>query len=174
MISRKMWNLAASCCLLAALWAVMAWQGLGAAGKLAEQENNLQQLRAEYAALENLQREHPDVERYQLEVEREAGHVAKLLPDEMQAAAFWHDLKAAADRNGMVLQELVPEEAEAEKGLAVLPIKANLSGDYFALVRFLRSLQNGSRLVQVAGMDVASKGDLLACRLRLKIFSEKI
>lgn len=165
---------AAASCLLLALWAAMMWQGAGAVQELEEQEQSLHQMQEEYAALERLQEEHPDVEKYQLEVEMEKKRVAALLPDEMQTGVFLQELKAASDRTGMVLCELVPEEAQEENGLFAMPVRVNLQGDYFSLVRFLRALQNGSRFMQVVAMDVASKGDFLDCRLQLKIFSEKL
>lgn len=165
---------AAASCLLLALWAAMMWQGAGAVQELEEQEQSLHQMQEEYAALERLQEEHPDVEKYQLEVEMEKKRVAALLPDEMQTGVFLQELKAASDRTGMVLCELVPEEAQEENGLLAMPVRVNLQGDYFSLVRFLRVLQNGSRFMQVVAMDVASKGDFLDCRLQFKIFSEKL
>ncbi len=165
---------AAASCLLLVFWAVMLWQGAGALGELQEQEVQLHRLQEEQAALERLQAEHPDVEQYQLEVEKELKHVGALLPDDMETAVFLQELKAAADRTGMVLCELAPEEPAEENGLLAMPVRVNLQGDYFSLVRFLRAVQNGSRLMQVAAMDVASKGDFLDCRLRLKIFSEKL
>lgn len=165
---------AAASCLLVVLWVVMLWQGAVALGDLKEQEQYLHGLQEEQAALERLQAEHPDVEKYQLEVEKELKHVASLLPDDMQTAIFLQELKSATDRTGMTLCELAPEEAAEEKGLLAMPVRVNLQGDYFALVRFLRAMQNGSRLVQIVAMDVSSKGDLLDCRLRLKIFSEKL
>ena len=165
---------AAASCLLLALWAAMMWQGAGAVQELEEQEQSLHQVQEEYAALERLQEEHPDVEKYQLEVEMEKKRVAALLPDEMQTGVFLQELKAASDRTGMVLCELVPEEAQEENGLLAMPVRVNLQGDYFSLVRFLRVLQNGSRFMQVVAMDVASKGDFLDCRLQFKIFSEKL
>ncbi len=165
---------AAASCLLLALWAAMMWQGAGAVQELEEQEQSLHQMQEEYAALERLQEEHPDVEKYQLEVEMEKKRVAALLPDEMQTGVFLQELKAASDRTGMVLCELVPEEAQEENGLSAMPVRVNLQGDYFSLVRFLRALQNGSRFMQVVAMDVASKGDFLDCRLQFKIFSEKL
>ena len=154
---------AAASCLLLALWAAMMWQGAGGVQELEEQ-----------AALERLQAEHPDVEKYQMEVEKELKHVGALLPDDMETAVFLQEMKAAADRTGMVLCELAPEEAAEENGLLAMPVRVTLQGDYFSLVRFLRVVQNGSRLMQVAAMDVASKGDFLDCRLRFKIFSEKL
>lgn len=165
---------AAASCLLLALWAAMMWQGAGAVQELEEQEQSLHQMQEEYAALERLQEEHPDVEKYQLEVEMEKKRVAALLPDEMQTGVFLQELKAASDRTGMVLCELVPEEVQEENGLLAMPVRVNLQGDYFSLVRFLRALQNGSRFMQVVAMDVASKGDFLDCRLQFKIFSEKL
>lgn len=165
---------AAASCLLLALWAAMMWQGAGAVQELEEQEQSLHQMQEEYAALERLQEEHPDVEKYQLEVEMEKKRVAALLPDEMQTGVFLQELKAASDRTGMVLCELVPEKAQEENGLFAMPVRVNLQGDYFSLVRFLRALQNGSRFMQVVAMDVASKGDFLDCRLQFKIFSEKL
>lgn len=165
---------AAASCLLLALWAAMMWQGAGAVQELEEQEQSLHQMQEEYAALERLQEEHPDVEKYQLEVEMEKKRVAALLPDEMQTGVFLQELKAASDRTGMVLCELVPEEAQEENGLLAMSVRVNLQGDYFSLVRFLRALQNGSRFMQVVAMDVASKGDFLDCRLQFKIFSEKL
>lgn len=165
---------AAASCLLLALWAAMMWQGAGAVQELEEQEQSLHQMQEEYAALERLQEEHPDVEKYQLEVEMEKKRVAALLPDEMQTGVFLQELKAASDRTGMVLCELVPEEAQEENGLLAMPVRVNLQGDYFSLVRFLRALHNGSRFMQVVAMDVASKGDFLDCRLQFKIFSEKL
>ena len=165
---------AAASCLLLALWAAMMWQGAGAVQELEEQEQSLHQMQEEYAALERLQEEHPDVEKYQLEVEMEKKRVAALLPDEMQTGVFLQELKAASDRTGMVLCELAPEEAAEENGLLAMPVRVTLQGDYFSLVRFLRVVQNGSRLMQVVAMDVASKGDFLDCRLQFKIFSEKL
>ena len=155
---------AAASCLLLALWAAMMWQGAGAVQELEEQEQSLHQM----------QEEQPDVEKYQLEVEMEKKRVAALLPDEVQTGVFLQELKAASDRTGMVLCELVPEEAQEENGLFAMPVRVNLQGDYFSLVRFLRALQNGSRFMQVVAMDVASKGDFLDCRLQFKIFSEKL
>ena len=165
---------AAASCLLLALWAAMMWQGAGAVQELEEQEQSLHQMQEEYAALERLQGGHPDVEKYQLGVGMEKKRVAALLPDEMQTGVFLQELKAASDRTGMVLCELVPEEAQEENGLLAMPVRVNLQGDYFSLVRFLRALQNGSRFMQVVAMDVASKGDFLDCGLQFKIFSEKL
>ena len=128
----------------------------------------------EQAALERLQAEHPDVEKYQMEVEKELKHVGALLPDDMETAVFLQEMKTAADRTGMVLCELAPEEAAEENGLLAMPVRVTLQGDYFSLVRFLRVVQNGSRLMQVAARGVASKGDFLDCRLRFKMFSEKL
>ena len=111
---------AAASCLLLALWAAIMWQGAGAVQELEEQEQSLHQMQEEYAALERLQEEHPDVEKYQLEVEMEKKRVAALLPDEMQTGVFLQELKAASDRTGMVLCELVPEEAQEENGLLAM------------------------------------------------------
>lgn len=170
---RKWQVFAASLCLLLACWGAMLWQGLGLAGFIAGQEEKLCQLKEEYAVLESLQQEHPDLEKYQMEVERERERVAGLLPDEMLTAFFLHDVKSAADRTGMRLRELVPEEAVEENDLLLLPVRASMTGDYFSFLRFLQSLQNGSRLVQIDSMDVAQKGAALDCRLKFKIFSEK-
>ena len=164
---------AAASCLLLALWAAMMWQGAGVVQELEEQEQSLHQVQEEYAALERLQAEHPDVEKYQMEVEKELKHVGALLPDDMETAVFLQEMKAAADRTGMVLCELAPEEAAEENGLLAMPVRVTLQGDYFSLVRFLRALQNGSRFMQVVAMDVASKGDFLDCRLQFKIFFRK-
>lgn len=164
---------AASFCLLLLCWAAMLWQGGGLVRHIAGQEDRLCELRGEYAMLEKLQQEHPDLEKYQMEVEREKERVTGLLPDDMLTAFFLHDIKSAADRAGMRLRELAPEEAEEEDGLSSLPVRANLTGDYFSFLRFLQSLQNGSRLVQVDSMDVAQKGETLECRLKFKIFAEK-
>ena len=171
----KKWRIcAASLCLLIFFWVTVLWQGACFVRLLAEQEENLNELKNECAILERLQQEHPDVEGYQMEVEREKEQVAGLLPDDMQMAAFLQSIKAFSDSSGMRLHELYPEDAAEENGLYVMPVRANLTGDYFSFLHFLRKLQNGQRLVQVEAITVNQKGDVLDCRLKIKVFSEKV
>ena len=91
----KKWRMCIfSLCLLSVCWAVAIWQGAGFVRLLAEQEGKLHELREEYAMLEGLRQEHPDVEKYQMEIEKEKERVAGLLPDDMQTAAFLQSVKA--------------------------------------------------------------------------------
>ena len=171
----KKWRICAfSLCLLIFFWVIALWQGSGFVRLLAEQEGKLNEMKNEYTILERLQQEHPDVERYQMEVEREKEQVAGLLPDNMQTAAFLQSIKVFSDSSGMKLRELCPEDAAEENGLVVMPVRVNLTGDYFSLLHFLRKLQSGQRLVQVEAMTVNQKGDALDCRLKIKVFSEKV
>lgn len=158
---------------VAGIWLCMLVQSVSLTQDMQERQLRLQELQNISSELQDLQAEHGNLEAYQLEIANRKAMSARLLPEHMDTAELLNYLKQSADISGMKLVELVPGEAEQEKDMAVLPLRLKLSGDYFALLVYLRRLQTGSRFVQIESMELAQK-DCLECQLGIRVFAEQI
>lgn len=134
------------------------------------QQNRLQAAQARFQVLQIFQEQHPDLEAYQMEIENQRKHVDQLLPDRIEASALMPRLQQYALKSGLELRELLPGEA-VNMGTRALPLQIRLAGNYFGLLDFIKSLENGTPYCQITAMELEQKDNLLTAMLQVHVYS---
>jgi type IV pilus assembly protein PilO len=96
------------------------------------------------------------------------------LPGSLEQGNFLVALDRLAVRSHLRILSVVPGKAAADEGRHCLPVKLQLTGNYFSLLHFLQGLQQGERLVVINSLTVKQgkdREDALTAELGLSIFS---
>ncbi|MCR5757666.1 MAG: type 4a pilus biogenesis protein PilO [Selenomonas sp.] len=119
----------------------------------------------------NFQNAHRDLPAYQAEIAQREKRAWGHLPATLEQGEFILAIERLAGQSRMQLELVSPQKELAMPDTLCLPIKIGLTGDYFGLLRFLRGLQDGERLVVVKDMSVAVKGAGLTVDMLLNIYA---
>lgn len=84
--------------------------------------------------------------------------LARALPEERAQGAFLHDAETYARAAGVTIEGVTQQPPEEQDDLVLLPIEMHVRGDYFALLSFLRALQEGPRAVQFVSCALTAEG----------------
>lgn len=136
-----------------------------------DRQERLQEQGSRLSRLKELQEQHPDLERYQMEIEAQRKRTDQLLPDAMNMAGLLPQLQKNILKSGLELRELLPGEIARENGVSAQPLQVKVEGDYFGLLEFIRAMENGAPLCQVSAMELQQKGNVLSAKLQLNVFS---
>ena len=125
-------------------------------------------------AIANFQNAHLPLHDYQRELGRRERRARQALPGSMEQGEFLVALDRLAVRSHLRILSVVPGKAAADEGRHCLPVKLQLTGNYFSLLHFLQGLQQGERLVVINSLTVKQgkdREDALTAELGLRIFS---
>lgn len=126
---------------------------------------------ARFQELEILQKQHPDLETYQMEIENQRRYVDQLLPDRIESSALMARLQQYALKSGLELRELLPGETAKNQAATTLPLQIRVAGDYFGLLDFIKSLENGTPYCRITAMELEQKNDILTAMLQVNVYS---
>lgn len=167
-----------------------------------------EQARGDAVAVMNFKNVHRDMEAYEKELAEHDARSEKALPEKLVQGEFLHELQQKALKSQVQLHKVVPSELQPMKGMqgkektaAKVPPEQNLrgadishgaeaaglqelavtvecEGSYFALLDFLRRLQQSERVLCLEesrigppAADKGAGGELLQCRLRLTAYA---
>lgn len=91
------------------------------------------------------------------------------LPEARGQGAFIYAAQRLAQRSGVTIEGVAPEEAERRENLDVQPLVLRFRGSYFDVLAFLHALQEGERAVQFASLSLTAEGDELHGILGIRI-----
>ena len=149
----------------------MCWQAFEMREHYVQQQDRLQEYNGRLSRLKALQEQHPDLEMYQMEIEAQRKRTDQLLPDAMNMAGLLPQLQKNILRSGLEMKELLPGEIVKENGVSAQPLQVKVEGNYFGMLEFIRTMENGAPLCQVSAMDLQQKGNVLSAKLQFKVFS---
>lgn len=149
------------------------------------------QARGDMAAVMNFRNVHRDMEAYQKELAEHDARSEKALPAKLVQGEFLQDLQQKALKSQVRLHKVAPVPLQTAKGshdadrthgadgtggLQEMAVTIECEGSYFALLDFLRLLQQSERVLcieesQLGRSEKQSDGELLQCRLRIKAYA---
>ena len=104
------------------------------------------------------------------ERELDAAHLR--LPRTLEQDKFISELYQAATLNGASLLSVQAGEVVASEQVQSQIVSVNLEASYISLLKFMREVTEGERLVSLEKFSVAkSDGIILSCELSFKIFA---
>lgn len=150
--------------LITAVWYFALWSPKGedldkARADLAAQEQRASELSARLVRLKKLEA-NADV------LERDRALLATAIPTADQLDTFLLQVNERAARAGVDFTSIAPQQpapGAAAPGAAVGPtpvgLQMQVTGDYFAILRFLEQLRDGERLVTVENFSLSKGGE---------------
>lgn len=153
-----------------------------------------EQARGDMAAVMNFRNVHRDMEAYQKELAEHDARSEKALPAKLVQGEFLQDLQQKALKSQVRLHKVAPAPLQTAKGshdadrthgadgadgtggLQEMAVTIECEGSYFALLDFLRRLQQSERVLcieesQLGRSEKQSDEELLQCRLRIKAYA---
>lgn len=130
--------------------------------------------REAYTQVVNFQNAHLDMKEYQRDLGQRQKCVHQYLPDDMEQGSFILSLERLAVRSHLQLENVSPQKCVQTEDNCCLPVKLKVTGDYFALLKFLQGLENGERMVLVKNMSIAVKERTLEADMLLNIFAVSV
>ena len=142
----------------------------------------------------NYKNKYGDLDEYMQRIEERFRLSNKTLPEKINQGEFVDFLQRKALENQIKIISLTPNsiqpvydnsknDSESENteeitknlksNLIKLPINLKIEGNYFALIKFLESLESSERLMNIEEVSITSKGDgdWLTCNLNIIIFA---
>lgn len=140
----------------------------------AEYRQQAGQAAAEVTSLVNFRNEHLQLQEYAQELGRRELRARHALPEDMAQGEFLVALERLAIRSQLRILSVSPGKVISQGESICLPLRLEVVGDYFSLLKFLQGLQQGERLVIVKNIAVKSDKDKkspLAAELGINIFA---
>ena len=142
----------------------------------------------------NYKNKYGDLDEYLQRIEERFQLSNQTLPEKINQGEFVDFLQRKALENQIKIISLTPSsiqpvyeqsksDSDSERveniakdpkaNLIKLPIKLKIEGDYFALIKFLESMETSERLMNIEEVSITSKGDgdWLTCNLNIIIFA---
>ena len=151
--------------LITAVWYFALWSPKGedldkAKADLAAQEQRASELSARLARLKKLEA-NADV------LERDRALLATAIPTADELDTFLLQVNERAARAGVEFTSIAPQQPAAAAaapgavagGPTPVGLQMQVSGDYFAILRFLEQLRDGERLVTVENFSLSKGGE---------------
>lgn len=97
------------------------------------------------------------------------GSIRKALPTTPELPELFAALQAAASTANVGLSAIAPgvPSASAAGSASVIPLSLTVSGDYFALARFLYELETQPRITRVSAVAISGGGDTGALAMQV-------
>lgn len=99
------------------------------------------------------------------------GRLVAALPAAREQGAFIRAVQRRAHAAGVTVDAVAPETPVQEETLTMQPMALSFHGGYFAVLDFLRALQEDERAVQFGALDLRAEDGGLRCVLTVKIAS---
>ena len=139
------------CCLtcFAALLLYLFFVHLPLQEACASYEGRRAELRGRLAAVMNFKNVHGDMAAYAKELSDREGRAQRVLPMSLGQGVFLQELQQKALQSQVKLQKVVPAETRTVDGVQQMPVSISCSGSYFAVLDFLRRMQQSERLLSI-------------------------
>ncbi|WP_288807335.1 type 4a pilus biogenesis protein PilO [uncultured Mitsuokella sp.] len=139
------------CCLtcFAALLLYLFFVHLPLQEACASYEGRRAELRGRLAAVMNFKNVHGDMAAYAKELSDREVRAQRVLPMSLGQGVFLQDLQQKALQSQVKLQKVVPAETRTVDGVQQMPVSISCSGSYFAVLDFLRRMQQSERLLSI-------------------------
>ena len=98
---------------------------------------------------------------------REA-RLAAALPEEHAQGAFFSSVERSARHAGVTLVRMVPQPAVSDGEIVRQRAEVHVSGDYFALISFLREVESGERTAVFKTLSLTADGTMLHAVITLE------
>ena len=125
----------------------------------------------EIVTIGNFQNAHLDRKAYLAELNKRQERAWKALPEDLEQGKFIVYVERLAQQSHIQLQQVSPQKKAAAADKRSLSLHLRLQGGYFSLLRFMRGLQDGERLVAVNNMAVRVEGQELVTDLVVNIYA---
>ena len=136
-----------------------------------EYRNEAAEKAGEIVTVGNFQNAHLDRKAYLAELSKRQECAAKAVPDHMEQGKFIVYVQRLAQQSRIQLQQIRPQQKETDDDKHSLSLHLRLQGGYFSLLKFMRGLQDGERLVVINNMAVRLEGQQLVTDLAVNIFA---
>ena len=143
-------------------------------GMIKEDNQALTEEKDQVEALRSFTASHENLEEFQQTITKEYELVQLLLPDSADIGCFMGEVEEFAEKNGVEVVEFKPKvknKPKNQKNTEETPIGIKLRGDYFAIMGFVRDLQQGKRAVQFSEMKLKYTSQGLECQVDVYIFN---
>lgn len=139
------------CCLtcFAALLLYLFFVHLPLQEACASYEGRRAELRGRLAAVMNFKNVHGDMAAYAKELSDREARAQRVLPMSLGQGVFLQELQQKALQSQVKLQKVVPAETRTVDGVQQMPVSISCSGSYFAVLDFLRRMQQSERLLSI-------------------------
>ena len=115
----------------------------------ASYEGRRAELRGRLAAVMNFKNVHGDMAAYAKELSDREVRAQRVLPMSLGQGVFLQELQQKALQSQVKLQKVVPAETRTVDGVQQMPVSISCSGSYFAVLDFLRRMQQSERLLSI-------------------------
>ena len=112
-------------------------------------EGRRAELRGRLAAVMNFKNVHGDMAAYAKELSDREVRAQRVLPMSLGKGVFLQELQQKALQSQVKLQKVVPAETRTVDGVQQMPVSISCSGSYFAVLDFLRRMQQSERLLSI-------------------------
>lgn len=147
-------------------WFMVLWKPQGATLEKAREEKAAAEQRADQlqARLNHLK----DLEANAAVLERDRALLAAAIPDKDQLDQFITDMNAQAGKSGVSFVSIAPQDPGAAGAAPVvgaaaaatpIALQIQVTGDYFAILRFLEQVRDAARLVTVENFALSKGGE---------------
>ena len=139
------------CCLtcFAALLLYLFFVHLPLQEACASYEGRRAELRGRLAAVMNFKNVHGDMAAYAKELSDREVRAQRVLPMSLGQGVFLQELQQKALQSQVKLQKVVPAETRTVDGVQQMPVSISCSGSSFAVLDFLRRMQQSERLLSI-------------------------
>ena len=80
------------------------------------------------------------------------------LPEEGGQGEFIHTVEVLARRSGVTIEGIAPQPVKTAGEIVLQPIELKFRGNYFAVLSFLRAVQEGERCAKAASFALTAEG----------------
>jgi len=143
-------------------------------GMINEDNQALIKEKDQVEALRSFAASHENLEEFQQTITKEYELVQSLLPDNADIGCFMGEVEEFAEKNAVEIVEFKPKvknKPKNQKNTEETPIEIKLRGDYYAIMAFVRDLQQGKRAVQFSEMKLKYTPQGLECQIDVYIFN---
>ena len=94
--------------------------------------------------------------------------LAAALPEEHAQGAFFSSVERSARHAGVTLVRMVPQPTVSDGEIVRQSAEIHVSGDYFALISFLREVESGERTAVFKALRLTADGAMLQAVITLE------
>lgn len=140
-------------------------------------EGRRAELRGRLAAVMNFKNVHGDLAAYARELSDREVRAQRVLPQDLGQGVFLQDLQHRALQSQVKLHKVAPAEVRTVDGVQQMPVAVACSGSYFAVLDFLRRLQQSERLLSIHETRIEQQAapqaetGTLQCQLVVKAYA---
>lgn len=130
------------------------------------------ELHGRLADVMNFKNVHGDLASYAKELSDREVRAQRVLPLNLAQGDFLQELQHKALQSQVKLQKVAPAEVHKAEDVQQMPVSVSCSGSYFAVLDFLRRLQQSERLLAIRETKLEQQKDgVLQCQLLVTAYA---